>query len=152
MAKRSSFATLPMAAAGVGLVVAVLLSILLVKSSVDSEHRDIMGDTIATNFAQQVDIKEADIRSQLSRLAGSKIVADAMTGTLTDLARAETTLTDIIPEAVKVKLIPQGQARTDQSFPPFNYTALDLVNRVEAGQNTHAEVISTHGAASSSSS
>jgi phosphomannomutase/phosphoglucomutase len=143
MAKRSSFATLPMAGAGGGLVAAALLAILLVKSTVDSDHRNIMGDTMATTFAQQVDIKEADIRSQLSRLAGSKIVADAMAGSLADLTRAETTLTGIIPEAVKVKLIPQGQARTDQSFPPFTYTALDLVNRVESGQNTHAEVISS---------
>lgn len=143
MAQRSSFSTLPMASAGAGLIVAVLLSVLLVKSGVDSDHQSILGDSLATALAEQVDIKEAGVRLQLNRLAGTALVKEAVRGSNAELARAEAAAVTMIADAVKIKIIPAGQARTDQSFPPFNYIGLDLVNRVESGQPAHPEVISS---------
>ena len=142
MAKSSSFGTLPMASAAGGLVVAALLSILLVKTAVDSDHRRSVGSALARAYAEQVDIRESMISNQLSRLATSDLVTSAISASGSEAIRVETQLTTMIPEAVKVSLIPLGQARTDQGFPPFNYTALDLVNRVESGQPAHPEVTS----------
>ncbi|MFT7218768.1 MAG: phosphomannomutase/phosphoglucomutase [Candidatus Azotimanducaceae bacterium] len=147
MAKKAnnltSFGIIPMAAVLGGFIIALALSILVVQPAANSGHRTQLGQTLASELAQQINNRESLIRTQLEKMATSPIVINAINGNNADLIEAEANLTAIIPYVARVRLIPMGQAKTDQGFPPFNYTALDLVNSAETGRAPPPEAISS---------
>ena len=132
-----------MALAALGFLIATILSISLVQSGVNSAHRSTLGQVLAKEIAQQVNIKGSQIKTQLLKIATSRLVLDVIDGSSANLTATETSITSLIPFAERVRLIPMGQAKTDQGFPPFNYTALDLVKRVEAAETVAPEAISS---------
>ena len=139
----SNYGVIPLAATAAGFVVATALSIVLVQGTVNSDHRQILGEKLAGEIAQQVNIKENHFCSQLKKIASSSIVTTAITGSTASIIETESTLAGVIPFAERVRLIKPGTAKTDQGFPPFNYTALDLVKSAETGGSTHPEAISS---------
>ena len=130
----ASFGIIPMALAALGFLIATILSIFLVQSGVNSAHRSTLGQVLAKEIAQQVNIKESQIKTQLLKIATSRLVLDVIDGSSANLTATETSIASLIPFAERVRLIPMGQAKTDQGFPPFNYTALDLAKRVETAE------------------
>lgn len=136
------FGLIPAIAVAAGAVVALALSVLVLQSQVNAGHREAVGQQIANEIAQQINMKEAQIKSQLSKIATSSFTITAISGSNTDIIEAEATIGSLITFAERVRLIPNGSAKTDQGFPPFNFTALDLVKRSEAGELPPPEAIS----------
>ena len=130
----SSFGMVPIAGAVVGFVIAAALALFLVGPSVDNHHRTTIGQLLASEIAQQINIKESHFKSQVEKIAASPLALDAINGSTSDAMEAEVTIATMMPFADRVRLIPSGQAKTDQGFPPFTFIALDLVKRIEAGE------------------
>lgn len=132
-----------MAGTAVGFIVAAALSLFLVGGSVDSNHRETIGQLLASELAQQINIKEAHFTSQVEKIAASPLALDAINGATSDAIEAEATIATMIPYAERVRLIPRGEAKTDQGFPPFTFIALDMVKSIEAGEAVTPEAISS---------
>lgn len=147
MAKQKSslatFGLLAMAATVAGFVVALLVSVFVLQSLVNGGHRQQLGDAVAAELAQQINIKQGEIQALLTRLAATDLATDAIGGSTSDLLEAEGRLVTMIPGAARVKLIKVGEARPDQGFPPLNYTAVDLIRNAEEGRKPPAEAISS---------
>ena len=139
----SSFGMVPIAGAVVGFIIAAALSLFLVGSSVDSNHRTTIGQLLASEIAQQINIKESNFKNQVEKIAASPLALDAINGSTSDAIEAEATIATMIPFAERVRLIPRGQATTDQGFPPFTFIALDMVKSIEAGETASPEAISS---------
>jgi len=139
----SSFGMVPMAGTVGGFIVTAALSLFLVGGSVDSNHRDTLGQLLASELAQQINIKEAHFISQVEKIAASPLALDAINGSTSDAIEAEATIATMIPFAERVRLIPRGEAKTDQGFPPFTFIALDMVKSIEAGEAVTPEAISS---------
>lgn len=139
----SSFGMVPIAGAVVGFVIAAALALFLVGPSVDNHHRTTIGQLLASEIAQQINIKESHFKSQVEKIAASPLALDAINGSTSDAMEAEVTIATMMPFADRVRLIPSGQAKTDQGFPPFTFIALDLVKRIEAGETVPPEAISS---------
>ena len=139
----SSFGMVPIAGAVVGFIIAAALSLFLVGSSVDSNHRTTIGQLLASEIAQQINIKESNFKNQVEKIAASPLALDAINGSTSDAIEAEATIATMIPFAERVRLIPRGQAKTDQGFPPFTFIALDMVKSIEAGETASPEAISS---------
>lgn len=139
----SSFGMVSMAGTAVGFIVAAALSLFLVGGSVDSNHRETIGQLLASELAQQINIKEAHFTSQVEKIAASPLALDAINGATSDAIEAEATIATMIPYAERVRLIPRGEAKTDQGFPPFTFIALDMVKSIEAGEAVTPEAISS---------
>ena len=110
-----------------GFVVTSLLSIFILQSGINASHQSKLSQALAEEIAQQVNIKETQLIEQLTKIATSAMVTNAISGTIDDLSAAELTIAQLLPFAEKVRLIPTGQAIIDQGFPPFNFVALDMV-------------------------
>ena len=65
----STFGMIPMAATLVGFILAIAASIFLVQSNVNSAHRQLLGQNLASEMAQQINIRERQIRDQLEKIA-----------------------------------------------------------------------------------
>ena len=139
----ASFGLLSMAATVIGFVVALLVSIFVLQSMVNAGHRQQVGELIAAELAQQINIKESEIQALLTQLAATDLAREGINGSTSDLLQAEGRLVAMIPGAARVKLIKLGEARPDQGFPPLNYTAVDLIRNAEEGRNPPAEAISS---------
>ncbi|MDA0271630.1 MAG: phosphomannomutase/phosphoglucomutase [Proteobacteria bacterium] len=139
----TSFGMIPGAAVIAGFVVASLLSVFVLQSGVNASHQSGLCQALAAEIAQQVNIKEAQLVEQLGKIASSSLATNSISGTIAELSEAEQTIAQILPFAERVRLIPAGQAKTDQGFPPFNFIALDMVKSIEAGKSVSPEAISS---------
>ena len=146
MAKQQSslsiFGLIGMASAGTGFIIAALLSVFLLQSMVNADHREKIGETLASELAQQVNIQEAAIMTLLEKLASSDIARRAIEGSTADLLAAESRLAAMIPHVARVRLVKLGEAKPDRGFPPLNFTSVDLIRKLEEGNRPAAEVIS----------
>lgn len=138
-----SFGMIPGAAIIAGLVIASLLSIFLLQSGINSSHRSTLSQALAVEIAQQVNIKEIQLVEQLAKIASSSQAKSAISGSIADRSKAEQNISQVLPFAERVRLIPADQAKTDQGFPPFNFVALDMVKNIEAGGPVSPEAISS---------
>ena len=95
MAKQKSslatFGLLAMVATVAGFVVALLVSVFVLQSLVKGGHRQQLGDAVAAELAQQINIKEGEIQALLTRLAATDLAKDAIGGSTSDLLDAEGT-------------------------------------------------------------
>ena len=133
----ASFGLLSMAATVIGFVVALLVSIFVLQSMVNAGHRQQVGELIAAELAQQINIKESEIQALLTQLAATDLAREGINGSTSDLLQAEGRLVTMIPGAARVKLIKLGEARPDQGFPPLNYTAVDLSRNDLGGEPSY---------------
>lgn len=139
----STFGLIPLIAVAAGFVLAALAAILVLQTGVNGNHRSILGTSLANEVAQQVNIKEAQTAELLRTIATNDMVRDAVRASQSERLVIEARVQSLIPRAVKVSIFPRGAAKIDQGYPPFNFTALDLVNRAETGDNPTMEAIST---------
>lgn len=140
-----NFGSIPVASVVTGFILAVLLSLFLVKAGTTSDHQEEVFNIRADNLQQQLNIKLQQIKLQLSRIATSVELAQVITD---ESARSiqETSLTNMIPYAIRVRLFGPGEAEVDRdTIPPFSFTSLDLVNRAESGGDVDPEAINTSG-------
>ena len=140
-----NFGSIPIASVLTGFILAVLLSLFVVHAGSTRQHREAVSKLHADSLQQQLNIKLAQIKLLLSRMATSTrlagIVADESSSSM-----EETLLTSMIPYAIKVRLFAPGKAEIDRSAsPPFSFTSLDLVNRAENGDDVNAEAINIKG-------
>lgn len=138
-----SFGMVPIAGTAAGFIIAVALSLFLVQSNVNNNHRSTIGELLASELAQQINIKESHFVSQVDKIAASPLALDAINGSTSDAIEAEATIATMIPFAERVRLIRRGEAKTDQGFPPFTFIALDMVKSIEAGETVSPEAISS---------
>ena len=139
----AKFGMIPGAASVAGFIAAAALSVFLVQSQVDSMHQVQLGQAVAFELAQQVNVRLSGIQQLLQKMAESSTAMTAIGGSNADATEAEAALVAMIPGADRVRLIRRGTARPDQGFPPFNYTSVDLVNDLESGSQPAPEVISS---------
>lgn len=147
MAKeKSSIATyglIPLLATVVGFVIAAAISIFVVQSFANNDHRSALGEELSQQIANQVDIRINTINEAMARLADSDLLADTIAGTPAEIVQAEALVTTLVPNAQRVRILPIGTAKADQGYPPFNYIALDLVAKSEEGAAPPLEAISS---------
>ena len=136
-----------LAAIGGGFLLAALTSVFLVKLLVDSEHRETMTSYRAAAIQEQLDLKISFVENHLTTIANTVHMAEVVSNQdLAARAAEETTLIDLIPHAIRVRIFAPGTAEIErEAIPPFSYTSLDLVNRVESGEQVSPEAINAGG-------
>ncbi len=142
-----TFGVVPLGGIVGAFVVASIVSMLLLGFTINGEHRERLAAQAAKSVKFQLDQRESTLLTQMQGAATSILLTQLVTND-DDTARRleESRLRELIPSAIKVKLIPLGTAQVDRnSNPPFSFTSKDLVNRVEAGNAVHAEAIDAGG-------
>ncbi len=150
MAKSSgsliSFSLIPIVATIVGFIVSSAAAVLFLQANVNADHLKSISNTIAEETAQQINVKETMLKAQLTRIAGSSMLIDALQNGTAKKTESEALLSTIIPYAIRVRLFGLNEAKIERDgYPPFSFTSLDLVNRVEAGELVHPEAINADG-------
>jgi phosphomannomutase/phosphoglucomutase len=112
-----------------------------------STHRTSLINQTADNARARVNQAHMKLLKQANNMATSirltELVVDADAS-----ARAleESRLRELIPNAVRVRMIQVGEAKVDrEENPPFTYTSLDMVNKAEQGEIVYPEVINANG-------
>lgn len=132
-----------MAAFALAFIVAILLSMFVVQSSLNAAYRQQMIDSAADVLQLRINLQQQALLAQTQALGNSirlsELLADADTAAL---AREENRIRETIPNALQVRLIRRGEAKVDRdSEPPFTFASLDLAKRTEAGEPTYPEAI-----------
>jgi phosphomannomutase / phosphoglucomutase len=133
----------PLAAFALAFIVAILLSMFVVQSSLNAAYRQQMIDSAADVLQLRINLQQQALLAQTQALGNSirlsELLADADTAAL---AREENRIRETIPNALQVRLIRRGEAKVDRdSEPPFTFASLDLAKRTEAGEPTYPEAI-----------
>lgn len=142
-----TFSTIPLASIVVGFVLAAILAVLFVQSSANQSHREALIEQAANSAQARINQAQLKLLNQANNMATSirltELVANADAS-----ARAleESRLRELIPNAVRVRMIRLGEAKVNRDAdPPFTYTSLDLVNKAEQGEVVYPEAINANG-------
>ena len=142
-----AFNLIPLGGVIAGFVIALVLTMLFVQSSITGAHQERLIDQAADNARARVNQAQMKLLKQANNMATSirltELVANADAS-----ARAleEARLRELIPNAVRVRMIRVGEAKVDRDeSPPFTYTSLDLVNKAEQGEPVFPEAINANG-------
>lgn len=142
-----SFSTILLASIVVAFIVALGLAILFVHKSTTNAHRQALINQAADNAQVRINKAQLKLLKQANNMATSirltELVANADAS-----ARSleESRLRELIPNAVRVRMIRIGEAKVDRDAePPFTYTSLDLVNKAEQGERVFPEAINANG-------
>lgn len=142
-----AFSLIPLGGIVIGFIVAIAISLIFLQSSVSSAHRESLINQAADNARARVNQAQTKLLKQANNMATSirltELVANADAS-----ARSleEARLRELIPNAVRVRMIRIGEAKVDRDEdPPFTYTSLDLVNKVEQGETVYPEAINANG-------
>ena len=145
--KLLNFGLVPLGAVFAGFIIAMALSVFVVQSSVSNAHQKSLIKQAADNAQVRVNQAQLKLLKQANNMATSirltELVANADAS-----ARAleEARLRELIPNAVRVRMIRVGEAVVDRDeTPPFTYTSLDLVNQAEQGRTVYPEAINANG-------
>ena len=84
----TSYGMIPLLAAAGGFVAATLIAIFVVQATVNSGHREIVSEAIATEVAEQINIREANLKRLVTQMGHSKLLTDVLSEGLA--ARSET--------------------------------------------------------------
>ncbi|MFT4719158.1 MAG: phosphomannomutase/phosphoglucomutase [Candidatus Azotimanducaceae bacterium] len=137
----------PLLGFAIALIIGVSLSIFVVQSTLNEQYRNKLVGDAADGLQQRLNLQLQGLLSQTNRLATStrlsQLVDDA---DATAISLEEARVRETIPNALRVRLIRLGEARVDRdSQPPFIFTSVDLVNRIEAGESVFPEAINANG-------
>ncbi len=142
-----SYSTIPLASIAIGFVLALALAIIFVQNSATNAHRDALINQAADNAQVRINQAQLKLLKQANNMATSirltELVANADAS-----ARAleESRLRELIPNAVRVRMIQLGEAKVERDAePPFTFTSLDLVNKAERGTIVYPEAINANG-------
>jgi len=137
----------PLLGFAIALVIGISLSIFVVQSTLNEQYRNKLVSDAADGLQQRLNLQLQNLLSQTNGLATStrlsQLVDDA---DATAISLEEARVRETIPNALRVRLIRLGEARVDRdSQPPFIFTSVDLVNRIEAGESVFPEAINANG-------
>ena len=142
-----AFSLIPLGGIAIGFVVAIAISLIYLQNNVSNAHRESLVNQAADNARARVNQAQAKLLKQANNMATSirltelVVNADASARSL-----EEARLRELIPNAVRVRMIRIGEARVDRDeTPPFTYTSLDLVNKAEQGETVYPEAINANG-------
>ncbi|MDZ7686723.1 MAG: hypothetical protein U5O39_18570 [Gammaproteobacteria bacterium] len=141
------FALIPIVGVIAGFIVSALVAIFYLGISINSEHRNALANKNADSIAFQINQREERLLTQMEGAGRSIQLTGVVSNEAVSARNLEATrLRELIPHALRVKLIPLGTAEIDRSAnPPFSFPSKDLVNRVERGEDAHAEAINAGG-------
>jgi phosphomannomutase / phosphoglucomutase len=150
MAKKSEiskFAFVPYACVGAGFLLAVVASLFVVQLTATSDHRQALINAKADSLQQHLDSRLQQIKSQLSGLATSNRLVNAIkVNDPSMISQEEAALGAMVQNTIRVRVFPLGKAEVDRNTTPaFSFTSLDLVNRAEAGEVISFEAINSDG-------
>ena len=131
---------------GAGIVAAVL-SIFIVTGSANDGHRAALANNQADVFAGHVEGQLAQIQSQLKSISSTIRLSQVLgSGDPSLISLEESALTQMVPNAICVRLFPTGSARVERNtIPPFSFPSLDLVTRAENGEPLTPEALEASG-------
>ncbi len=143
----ATFGLIPFASILGAFIIAVLMTLFVVQSSIQNEYTSISTASHADSYQQQLNIKQDQIISQLNRFAAnSRLVEMTSKNDAATKYAEEVALSELIPHAIKVRIFSLVEAELDRSaIPPFSFTSLDLVNRVESDKPVFPEAINANG-------
>lgn len=130
-----------------GFVLCTLASVFFLQAAINSDNQAHFGNVAANNLQLVVNQRQDQLLAQANRVATSIRLRDLVSdGDVTQRALEEARLRETIPHAVKVRLIRLKEATLErEAIPPFTFTSLDLVNRVETGENVLPEAVNANG-------
>ncbi|MBS01349.1 MAG: hypothetical protein CMQ24_01395 [Gammaproteobacteria bacterium] len=142
-----TFGLVPLGAiVGAGIVAAVL-SIFIVTGSAKDGHHAALANNQADVFAGHVEGQLAQVQSQLTSISSTIRLSQVLgSGDPSLISLEESALTQMVPNAVRVRLFPTGSARVERNtIPPFSFPSLDLVTRAENGEPLTPEALEASG-------
>jgi phosphomannomutase/phosphoglucomutase len=136
----------PLASVAVAFVLAAVVSLFLLQPTINSHHSERLAGRAADSLEFQVNQRQDLLLSQIQSAARSLLLSELMiTRDPSLISLEEGRLRELIPNAIRVRLFPLGTAKIDRSAnPPFSFTSLDMVNKVETGFSIDPEAIN-HG-------
>lgn len=140
-------ATVPLAAVVGAFIVASVVSLFIVYANVIDRHSTALAGQAADALQFQLNQRELLLLKQIQTAATSSLLTELISGSDgTRLSLEEMRFRQLIPYAIRVRLFPLGSAGIDRhANPPFSFTSLDMVNRVESGQSVYPEAINVDG-------
>ncbi|MFT4713854.1 MAG: phosphomannomutase/phosphoglucomutase, partial [Candidatus Azotimanducaceae bacterium] len=125
----------------------MLASTIFLQSSIDSRYQKQLANIAADNLQLRMNQKQEQLLAQANSVATSIRLSQLVSeGDVTARSLEEARVRETIPHAVRVRLIRSKEAKIErESIPPFTFTSLDLVNRVEAGENVFPEAVNANG-------
>lgn len=132
---------------GIGFLLCLLSSIFFLQASINNSHREQLANVAADNLQLRVNQKQEHLLAQANSVATSIRLSQLVTdGDVTARSLEEARVRETIPHAVRVRLIRLKEAKVErEAIPPFTFTSLDLVNRVEAGESVFPEAVNANG-------
>ena len=124
-----------------------LASVFFLQPAINSDYQAHLGNVVANNLQLRVNQRQDQLLAQANRVATSTRLSELVSnGDVTQRALEEARLRETIPHAVRVRLIGLKEATVErEAIPPFTFTSLDLVNRVETGENVFPEAAKANG-------
>ena len=140
-------AKVPLAGVAGGFAISALLALFFLGFTINGQHSDALANQQADAIAFQINQRERQLLQQMQGAATSILLTQLVTqDDATARSIEESRLRELIPDALRVRLIPLGTAQVDRSAsPPFSFTSKDLVNRVERGEDVFSEAINANG-------
>lgn len=131
----------------IGFVVAATITFFVLLDGINTTHRVALTSLYSEQLSRYFDQRVGQVTRDLDAIASSSnLVRLVEESNSVAIQREEAALTSIIPHAVRVKIIPLGTAKIDKdSIPPFLFSALDMVNKVEVNEAVHPEAILSAG-------
>lgn len=141
------FAPWPTIGLLVGLIVAVLLSVFPVQSTLDRAYREKIISDAADQLQLRINLQHQSLLQQAQALAKREGLAQTLANNDPALIAAEEArIKRLLSNAALVRLIRPDEAITSTDrLPKLTFTALDLVNQTEAGQQVSPESIRVDG-------
>ena len=141
------FSKIQLISIGIGFVLCLLASVIFLQSDINSHYQEQLANVAADNLQLRVNQKQGQLVAQANSVATSirlsQLVSD---GDITARSLEEARVREMIPHAVRVRLIRSKEAKVErEAIPPFTFTSLDLVNRVESGENVFPEAVNANG-------
>lgn len=141
------FSKIQLISIGIGFVLCLLASVIFLQSSINSRYQEQLANIAADNLQLRVNQKQEQLLAQANSVATSIRLSQLVSsGDVTARSLEEARVRETIPHAVRVRLIRSKEAKVErEAIPPFTFTSLDLVNRVEAGENVFPEAVNANG-------
>ena len=130
-----------------GFLLCTLASVFFLQPAINSHYQAHLGNVVANNLQLRVNQRQDQLLAQAKRVATSIRLSELVSnGNVTQRALEEARLRETIPHAVRVRLIGLKEATVErEAIPPFTFTSLDLVNRVETGESVFPEAANANG-------
>ena len=142
-----TFGTLPIACILAGFFIASAFSLFVLQADINRTLQERLIDQAADNLQVRIDQSQTQLIRQTNSMATSiRLTKLVENGDAASRSLEEGSLREMIPDAIRVRLFKIGEANVERdAIPPFSYTSLDMINRVEQGEYVFPEVIFADG-------